>query len=181
VTDSVVRVQQNPAGDRDIDNSEVDNAAGTGGKAHRQRTEPYGARRPLVAHLASGALPGAGGFTSQAFTTIEEGITEVSFVVTYTRGAAGGFALLRPQWSDGSKTISPTTVNKTPESVNGYARRRLYLEELQGIAPDDANALSFDVSFGVPRTATGVRLLAAEGGAVGTPGTIEIGIAEGSA
>jgi hypothetical protein len=181
VVDSIVRVQQNPAGDRDIDNSEVDNAAGIGGKAHRQRTEPYGARRDAVTHLASSALPGAGAFTVQGFTDIEEGITEASFVVTYTRGAAGGFPILRPQWTDGSKTISPTTVNKTPESVNGYARRRLFLEELRGIAPDDANPLSFDVSFGVPRTATGVRLLAAEGGVVGLPGTIEISIAEGSA
>lgn len=181
MTDSVVRVQQNPGGDRDIDNTEVDNTAGAGGKAHRQRTEPYGARRDPVSHLASGALPAAGAFTSQGFTTVEEGITEVSFVVTYTRGAAGGYPVLRPQWTEGSKTISPTTVDRTPESANGYARRRLYLEELQGIAPDDANPISFDVSFGVPRTATGVRLLVAEGGVVGTPGTIEIEVAEGSA
>jgi len=180
MTDSIVRVLQQPAGDRDIDNSTVANTAGAGGLAYRQRAELLGARRDLVAHLASSALPGAGAFTAQAFTAVEEGITVVSFVVTYTRGAAGGYPVFRPQWTEGSKTISPTVVNRTPISSNGYARRRLYLDELQGIAPSDANPLSMDVSYEIPRTATGIRLLAAEAGATGSPGTIEIGVAEGS-
>lgn len=179
-TPSVVAVQQVIGGDREIDNTEVDNAAASEGKAHRQRTEVHGARSTATPHITSSTLPAAGAFTSQSLAAIPEGHTRVTYVVTYTRGADGGFPLLRVKWGNGSDIFHSIVTVKQSVPVGAFARRTILLEELQGPAPVDGTPITFEIPMRVPTGATTCQLIAAEGGVVGTPGNIEISLMTGT-
>lgn len=134
-----------------------------------------GSRIARTAHLNSATLPAAGAFTSQAVYTVPEGVTGVTMYVTYTRGAAGGQVKLRPEYGNGT------------EAARGFATTALVvsgdtLEESIAfrdfVAPvtTDANPQVFAIEIDVPPGCTTIRLLAAEKGVTGTPGTCAIAL-----
>lgn len=179
-TDAIVDILQDPGGDRGIDNSLVPNTSGDGGLAYRQRIESYGASCASVEHLASQTLPAAGAFTSQAGAVVPTGSTVITWVFSYTRGADGGYLLIRPKWGDGVNLWDSVTVQKTFTTVNGRARRRLFLEELDGPRPVDASLIRFGVSVQVDRGATVAAVHVAEGGVMGAPGTVAVAMLAGT-
>ena len=131
-----------------------------------------------TAHLASGALPAAGAFTSQAAQAIPAGTKKISFWITYTRGAAGGYPVFELLCSNGTEEIRVVLGNVSSLAVsqpNG-AFDTLQLQ-LIGPKPQNGSALVFGYTFNdedLPAGATTTRLLAAELGVTGTPGTCAI-------
>lgn len=126
-------------------------------------------------HLASTVLPGGGLFTSQAFTPLPPGAKEISYWITYTRGAAGGYPAAQVQWTNGTEQSSQLILDQSSISPGTpIADVNVYVEEVLLPAPNSDAALSYVLTAIVPQGATGFRLLAAERGAPGTPGTILI-------
>lgn len=133
---------------------------------------------PRTVEQASAALPGAGAFTSQAFSVIPLGTRRVTYWITYTRGAAGGFPALRAEVSNGTDQVNFHVLNAasllpgtgTPVTSD-FASLNFYREELLGPVPPDASAIDYELTFEVPPGTTGIRLLAAERGVTATPGT----------
>lgn len=136
--------------------------------------------QPRAVHLASGALPGAGAFTAQAFSSVRFGLSRVTFAVTYTQGAAGGFPQFRFQSTNG--TESPLESIEDSGSLlpaQPFATVNFYEATRIGPIPQDASPLTYELTFEIPKGSTGVRLLAAELGVTATPGTIAISYAAG--
>lgn len=134
---------------------------------------------PRTSHLASAALPGAGAFTAQGFFSIPPGTQRITFLVTYQRGAAGGKPLFQLEWTDGTTTsrdtVDDTSYVLSPDVVNGpNAQNQIYLHQPLGPVPSDGSAISYDIETTVKAGKTGVRLLMAEAGVVGSPGTASI-------
>lgn len=179
-TDSVVVVQQAPGGDRPIDNSEVGNAAASGGKAHRQRTEPYGALLDRSQHRAESVLPASGNYSAQGVFSIPEGLTRITYVVKYTRAGVGGHPRFRPKWGDGTDEADEITLRSSMTVAGHRSRQRFYVQELDGPVPPNGSALVYALTFEVPAGMISCRLLAAEAGNVGSPGTCGIGIVGGT-
>lgn len=127
-------------------------------------------------HLASQTLPGAGAFTNQAFETVPAGTKRVAFWVTYTRGAAGGFPKFHVEFDNGTdqgRDVIIDSLSLTTTDPNGQFN--VPLAEPAGAVPADGSAIEYVLDFDLPPNTTGVRLLAAEEGVAGTPGTIAIG------
>lgn len=129
-------------------------------------------------YLASQELPAAGAFTTTQTKAVPLGTKRVTFWVTYTRGAAGGYPLFRPYFFGGSGgTVQgrlavldlSSFAAAAPEGTTNF-----YLETLRGPAPADDLAIRFQLTFELPAYASFIDLFCAEGGAVGTPGTIEV-------
>lgn len=124
--------------------------------------------------LASAALPGAGAFTAQAATAIAATTTKISYFVTYTRGAAGGYPQFQMLWGNGTEE-GPEMVRDTALIVaQPLGIEQGYQFRMYGPTPSGAGAITYVIAFDVPAGATTAKLLAAELGAVGTPGTIAI-------
>jgi hypothetical protein len=132
-----------------------------------------------TAHLASAALPAAGAFTAQTAYTIPEGIKRIAYLVTYTRGAAGGFVRLRLMWSDGTDEAREAVVDAAVTVAAPNGRQPVYLSELDGPVPADGSVIRWTVEATVPAGMLTGRLLAAEAGVVGTPGTASITLTAG--
>ncbi len=135
---------------------------------------------PRTVQLASQALPAAGAFTSQAFTSLLEGAKEVNYWITYTRGDAGGYPVIDVQWGNDTEESSELFLDESsfsPSQPLGNAN--VYIGRLLGPAPADANPVSYLLSCIVPYGATKARLRVAEGGVVGTPGTIAVAFTGG--
>lgn len=130
-------------------------------------------------HRASAALPAAGAYTSQAYTTIPAGIVNVAFWISYTRGAAGGYPAFRVQWSDAVDAGARDMILDESSLVVSQPEGTLdtYQETITGPTPQTDDPLVYIYSYSVPPLATGARLIAAEVGVVATPGTLAIGIA----
>jgi hypothetical protein len=133
-----------------------------------------------TAHLPSAALPGAGAFTAQTAYTIPEGIKRIAYLVSYTRGAAGGFVRLRLVWSDGTDEAREAVIDAAVTVAAPNGRQPVYLSELDGPVPADGTVIRFVVEATVPAGMLTGRLLAAEAGVVGTPGTASITLTAGS-
>lgn len=131
-------------------------------------------------HLASQALPAAGAFTNQAAFTVPAGITEISFWVTYTRGAAGGFPYLQVLIGNGTEEGNDITIDQNIVVAQPLGTQNIYEQQLAGPIPASAAAITYVVAVRVPRGATKIRLIAAEGGVPATPGTIAIALAGGT-
>lgn len=129
-----------------------------------------------VEHLTSQELPAGGAFTSQADISIPEGLTKLSFWISYTRGAVGGYPQFQVEWSNGTETdyVEMILDEGSLSASQPNASVQLYRQRLLGPIPQDGNALTYIFPFDVPLWATGVRLLAAELGVTATPGTIAI-------
>ena len=133
-------------------------------------------------HVASAALPAAGAYTAQTAHKLEDrSITELTFHITYTRGAAGGYPQFKIEWGNGTEAGISQIVGAATVS-GSTAVRPLYDEilDIQGLHPSSAAAVTSAMTLYVPRGVTTFRLLAAEVGVVGTPGTCAIAVVGGS-
>lgn len=130
---------------------------------------------PRTVQLATPALPLGGVFTAQPNTVIPLGTKRITYWITYTRGAAGGFPAFRAEWFNGTEQANNTILDSgSLVPVQPFAEANFYQEELLGPAPATAAAIVYELTFEVPPGTIGARLLAAEQGATGSPGTITI-------
>lgn len=129
---------------------------------------------PRTVHLEYLQLPAGGAFTTQPSWHIPQGIRRVTFYITYARGAAGGYASLRLMWGNGQEESQETLVD-CEITVNGdESSQNLFLQELDGPVPPDSSPITFILQTTAPGGARTVRLLAAEEGMPGSPGTLGI-------
>lgn len=129
-------------------------------------------------HIASAALPAAGAFTAQAMESLPAGAKQLHMLVTYTRGAVGGYPVFRMQWGTDEDTTDGyhELIRDLSQFVGSGAvgQAPTYIEEIPGPIPDNASALKYVLSFNVPYGATKFRLIGAEEGVTGTPGTVAV-------
>lgn len=135
---------------------------------------------PRTVHLASQALPPSGIFTEQVPYNVPPLVRNVTFYISYTRGAPNGYAVFKLLWGNGQEEVQETTVSFDlgapvgPSLAPPVAMNTMYLQALTGPMPPDNNPISFILYVGVPGGAKTVRLLAAEAGVPGAPGTVGI-------
>lgn len=132
-----------------------------------------------VVHF-SGPLPAGGTFTDQAAYRIPPGIRCITFYITYTRGADGGYGTFRLLWGNGTDETQSTLIDVNTTFSTVASSQNMYLNDLQGPVPVNGSPIHFTLETGVPGGATTVRLLAAEGGVVGAPGTVSISLTAAS-
>ncbi len=136
---------------------------------------------PRVVHLATQTLPASGAFTSQPQYQIPTGVRKITFYITYSRGAPGGRAAFKLFWGNGTEEIQETIFDTDLENVDEpSAVQNLYLQTLDGPTPDDGAPVTFGIYVNIPGGSNRVRLLAAEKGVPGTPGSIGITITASS-
>lgn len=131
-------------------------------------------------HLASQTLPGAGAFTSQATFSVPSGVGEITFWVTYTIGAAGGFPLFRLLFGNGTEEGNDVVLNTAIAVAQPFGTQQIFEQTIEGPHPSSGAAINFVIATRVPRGATTARIVAAEGGVPATPGTIAIALAGGT-
>lgn len=136
---------------------------------------PAGAVIPRTVVLPSQVLPLGGQFTSQAPYSLPVAIRDVSFYVKYVRGVPGGFPVVRLMWGNGFEETQSSIINATFATFDGkIATNQVRLNDLVGPIPDDDSPVWFLIDSPVPGGSTTARLLIAEGGVIGIPGTAEI-------
>jgi len=131
---------------------------------------------PITTHLTSAALPGSGAYTNQSVLNLVTAQTTVTAIVTYTRGTSGGFPRFKPMWTFASTEAQATTLEGTIDNTTSppLGIQQLDMWAINGPKPADGTSISFTLSFDVQQGATAFRLLAAEAGQTGTPGTCAI-------
>lgn len=130
---------------------------------------------PRVVHLPTQVLPLAGAFTAQAPYSIPARVRKVAFYITYSRGVAGGFPIVRLMWGNGSEETQATVISASAAAVSSVLTAQpMRLSDLMGPVPPDDSPVSFLLETTAPGGSTTVRLLASEGGVPGLPGTIGI-------
>lgn len=141
-------------------------------------------------HIASRALEAAGAWYTSATPHALRGNWRegpnsnlVSVLVTYTRGAAGGYPKIRPVWTFALEGTPATTVsardttNNSTATVSGASitvDNHLSVVALKSLT--DANPDSVVVQLATPPNATHLEIECAEVGNTGTPGTIVVAI-----
>jgi len=131
-------------------------------------------------HISSSPLPAAGAFTTQSAFTVPAGITEIAFWVTYTRGAVGGFPYLQVLFGNGTEEGHDISLDQIVTVAQPLGTQNVYEQQLAGPIPADGSPITYVIAVHVPRGATTIRMLAAEGGVPGTPGTITIALTGGT-
>lgn len=127
--------------------------------------------------IFNGVLPGAGAFTNPLFASVPIGTKRVTFWVTYTRGGVGGFPAFRAQWSNGVEEANEAVEDLSSLVVaQPIGTINVYEHEMLGPIPGNATPLVYPLVFDVPDGTSGVRLIAAERGAIATPGTVLIAL-----
>lgn len=139
-------------------------------------------RRVLQAAAALAAFPT---FSTPAPLELPVGTTKVTFFVQYTEGAAGGRPVFRIEYWDALPVDIPpgeiarditidNAVGLTVVSPNGTFD--FYMSQPQG--PDPAGAtIDYIISCrDLPGGIRAIRLVAAETGVPGTPGTMQIAV-----
>lgn len=130
---------------------------------------------PRIVHLASSALPPGGAFTEQPLFPIPNRVRKVTFYVTYTRGAVGGYAAFRLLWGNGYEENQETALNNALTVVSTQlVSQGMSLLDYVGPTPVSDDPVSFVLYAEIPGGAKSVRLKAAERGAVGMPGSVGI-------
>jgi hypothetical protein len=159
-----------------VDNTGQLLGVGGGGGSSTQPAEPAVVARTV--HLASAALPAAGAYSAQALYAPGAGLSRyIAFWITYTRGTANGRPKFKVEWSNGTETAATELViDETLTTSAPSASQNAYLSEILGPAPANGSAVTYLLVLQNNVGATGVRLLAAEAGVVGTPGTCAIAI-----
>lgn len=128
-----------------------------------------------VVHLSNQVLPAEPTFTNQVAYPIPTRVRKIAFYINYTRGAPGGFAVVRLLWGNGTEETQATVLSAVPTTVtNVISAQAARLSDLVGPKPDTDDEISFMVEASVPGGSTTVRLLAAEGGVLGAPGSASI-------
>lgn len=130
---------------------------------------------PRVVHLPVQTLPISGAWTNQAVYAIPERIRQMTFYVTYTRGAAGGYPHFKLLWGNGVEETQETMIDMNYEVLpTSTAVQNMYLQNLDGPIPNTDAPVNSILHVCVPGGATTVRLLAAEEGQPGAPGSAGI-------
>lgn len=134
-----------------------------------------------VEHIAIGALPGSGAFTTADGFAVPDGWTSVTAWLTYT--AANGTTTARPKWRvsvspNGSTWFPLPVVDQTPDvSVSPEARRDVYQQADVWKNVVAANATIYvPISFSIPPGAPFIRLDVAEHGQTALPGTVAVSL-----
>lgn len=122
---------------------------------------------PATMHLLTGTLPSSGAYTDQAPYQIPHCIRKISFYVTYQRGAPGGNASFKIMWGNGIGEYAETIIDYGDQSP-------LSFQTLTGPTPTDDNEIKFVIYMTIPGGCVSARLIAAEAGVPGSPGTCSI-------
>lgn len=128
-------------------------------------------------HLASQTLPAAGAYTAQAYIDLPPGTKLINFWITYTRGDAGGQPVFKLQWGNGTEVDANELLQQDAglAITNDEAEIPLFNERPLLPPPPDANPQVYTLPVQVlDMGARKLRLLVAEKGAPGTPGTVAI-------
>ena len=145
-----------------------------------------------IAHIASRTLEAAGAWYTSATPLVLRGswgenrgdIARLAILVTYTRGAAGGYPKLRFVWTHTISGTAGTTVEARDTTNNGTAtvssgalqidnyRTEVLCKGFSDLASIDSEVIPIEV----PPGATHLKVEAAEVGNTGTPGTIAVAI-----
>ncbi len=132
---------------------------------------------PRTVVLGRTVLPPGGAFTHQTPFAVPSGIRRVSFYVSYTRVVSGGFPVVRLMWGNGVEETQSSIINSVFASFNStFATNQVRLNDLIGPSPESDDPISFMLESTVPGGSSTVRLLIAEGGQIGLPGTAEISL-----
>ncbi len=136
---------------------------------------------PLV-NLQARALPASGAYyTSSTAAEIQGqwhenhvGDPSITFRVTYTKGASGGYPVMRVVWTAIDNTGAEVTMIDTITSLgtSGVCTTDAATNKLTALT--DGTALACDVQYTVPREVVKVKVEVAELGNTGTPGTITV-------
>jgi hypothetical protein len=130
---------------------------------------------PRTVVLVSQVLPLSGAFTNQPPFAFSPAIRHMTFYIKYVHGIQGGFPVLRLMWGNGVEEIASTVVNAAFSSFDGQvSAQEMRISDLLGPIPGNDNPEYFMLETSVPGGSTTVRLLVAEGGQIGVPGTAEI-------
>lgn len=143
-------------------------------------TFPHRTLESHVDHLASAPLPAAGAFTSQVAHSLPPGAAYVSVYLTYTRGAAGGYpvvkAMLGTPSAEGAVAImDPTVTAAAPAETQPIGPGVLVMA-----APADGSPVTLAFTVDVRGGASKFRVLVAEAGVTATPGTCAVALSVGS-
>ncbi len=132
--------------------------------------------------LPEQTLPVGGQFTTQVAYVLSPKIRRVTFFVKYAQGVTGGFPVVRLMWGNGSEETQASIINGTFASFGAaLATNQIRLNDLVGPVPNSDDPINFLIESTVPGGATSVRLLIAEGGMIGIPGSAEITLTGSSA
>lgn len=131
---------------------------------------------PRVVHIPTGQLPANGAYTSQPQYPIPNGVRHITFYVTYTRGAPQGYAAFKLLWGNGSEEHQETVIDTEVQDDALTAAQSMFLQRLEGPVPVDGLPVSFVLYVTVPGGSNRVRLLAAEKGMPGIPGTLGVSL-----
>lgn len=143
----------------------------------RSMTTPAGATIDRQVYVSSQALPAAGAQLDPGLFKIPKGTTRVTYWITYTRGAAGGYCQTEAKYSNGTEEANENVQNPTLTTVAPYGILSQLLEKQNSPVPASAAAITYCLTYErFPAATTGVRLLIAEAGVVGTPGTVAVAI-----
>lgn len=128
---------------------------------------------------ASSALPALGAWDDAPTPlSLDAYVQSVTAWVTYVRGAEGGRVALRAETSpDGVNWYATTIGGGTLTASGPVSTMELAVLAYLGPVPDDDGAIRFTVSFDVAG-ARHVRLVTAEAGVTGTPGTVAITLSQ---
>lgn len=127
-------------------------------------------------HLASQALPAAGVYTDQAAFDVPEGTKELIIYASYSRAGVGGRPAFLPMYGNGDSEARGVVIDSSsfaPSPPEGAYD--IYMEKIGGPVPTGAGVpIEYTLRFPMDGGNTTFRLLVAELGATGTPGTIEL-------
>ena len=140
---------------------------------------PRGPRVARVAHLASATLPAAGAYTANAVYPIPDGVQFVKFYVTYTRGAAGGFAKAKLVTGNGTESGAEVTLDPTIAVTQPAGLQLAYSSEIEMPQPQDGNPRTDVLTYAVRAGETTIALQLAEVGVTATPGTAAVALTAG--
>jgi hypothetical protein len=131
---------------------------------------------PRTIHLASAVLPAAGAFTGQTAFDVPEGTKELLLYCTYTRGAAGGFPRFQPMYGNGTEEVQSMVIDSSSFTAAAVPQGRynVFQEQINGPIPAAGTPILYCLRVCMEGGNTTFRLLAAEAGVVGTPGTLAI-------
>lgn len=132
-------------------------------------------------HLPNGALPTAGAFTNQGTYNLGADFKFATFYVTYARSA--GVAACQPKFrvlvGNGTEEGQILAIDPAITAVAPLGRQSAYLGEILGPIPSTDVAITFAIQLELRGGESTIRLLAAEHGASGTPGTMAIAVTSG--
>lgn len=131
-------------------------------------------------HLPQQVLPAGGLFTSQPQYQIPAQIRRIVFYITYRRGAPGGRPLLRLLLGNGTEEVQSTMLDADFAPSGPTAVQDLYLNDLRGPAPSTDDSVTFNLEVSVAGGIRTARLLLAETGMIGSPGTASISLTASS-